>query len=276
MTPDSNFSSEPGPKLDPPQQEGAGSITAELIGCRGQYEQLEIGYHYQVHTYNEAHYHLAQEIFGLADPLREKDEWDEFISAPCWEGRKPPKGRDQTNAFRHAVRFVLQPNASRQTVSHWTIPLEVLRQDGVPQTEIAKALQDRGGFQQICRERARAKRQQRLDDSPNCVKLFKRPPAVLPASLRDAIIITGEDGKTRIEDSEHRRLLVLVLPPHLELNLEPGELHLSALFAEDDNSTLDVTGLSTEVPIALMHLRKHSGLDEAADERCSPRVIEHS
>jgi hypothetical protein len=247
------LSSEPGANIDASEQAGAASVTANLISCREEYEQLEIQHKYQVQIHNDAAYQLAQRIFAEADRLQEKDAWDEFVQTKRWEARKPPKKGDQCDAVRHVVRFMLPPKASRQTVSHWTIPLKALKEEGVPQMEIAKALRERGGFEGI-RNQARATPQQ-PEDNPNRVKLFKKPPSVLPRSLREAVIVTTEDGKTRIEDSKCRRLLVLVLPPHLELNLQPGELHLSAFFPEEDDSTLDVTGLNTEVPVDLIRLR---------------------
>jgi len=187
--------------------------------------------------------------------LKDTAAWQAFIDSPDWLDRKRPKRRDQGKALRHAVRFVLSPQASRQVRSYWTISLEQLIAEGIAETEIAATLRARGGFEAICKERARAKRRLPDDDRPIGVRLFKKPSPTLPNVLREAVIVAGEGGRTWIEDGKNRTLLFLTVPVSLLDRIQPGELHIRATVGKDDLSTLEVTGLELENPASLLQLR---------------------
>src|SRR5205823_9319236 len=113
------------------------------------------------------------------------------------------------------------------------IALDVLRDEGVPESQIAQALSERGGIQGICRGRARAKKQA-LSTGKAPTKLFKRPPAALPRILQDAIVLTDEDGHDRIEDGNQRAVLFLAVPKPLLSRIRPGELHICAVVGGND------------------------------------------
>lgn len=230
------------------------SISAGLLDCRKQYADLEIGRERELHTHNDRLYNLAARIFCLAAPLSDQVAWREFVDSSDWGDRKRPKSRDQAKALRHAVRFVLPCNASGQICSYWGIALEVLRDEGVPATQIHSALGERGGFQKICKATMRTRRPATTDKP---IKLFKRPPSALPPILRDAIVVTGEDGKNRIEDGQHRVLVFLAVPDRLMSRIQPGEVHISAVAGAEDAFVLDATGIDVEVPVTLIHLRKN-------------------
>lgn len=115
----------------------------------------------------------------------------------------------------------------------------------------------------MCKARARAKRRGPTNNNP--AKLFKRAPSALPQILRDAIVVAGVDGKNRIEDGQHRVLVVLAVPEHLVSAIRPGEIHVSAVVGADDVSVLDATGIGTEVPVSLIRLRKTPEDVDASD-----------
>ena len=230
------------------------SAAAGLLDCRNQYAELKIAREHDLHTHNDRLYSLAAEIFRRATALSDQAVWREFVASSEWQERKRPRQTDHGKAWGHAVRYVLPAGVSRQTLSHWTIPLETLRDEGIEATEIAREIKNRGGFQGICAARARPKR--RGQTSKSSRKLFKTPPSALPQILRDASAVTAEDGRVRIEDRQHRVLFFLAVPEHLMSAIRPGEIHISAVVGQDDLSVLDAIGIDIEVPVNLIHLRK--------------------
>lgn len=128
------------------------SVAAGLLDCRKQYAELEIARERELHTHNDRLYNLAPVIFRLATALSDQAAWREFVASPDWQERKRPRQSDHANAFRHAVRYVLPPGVSRQILSHWTRPLEVLRTKGFQRPRSRGKSRAGAGFRRCARQ----------------------------------------------------------------------------------------------------------------------------
>jgi hypothetical protein len=242
-------------KDDPELPNIDNAVLADLAACRREYEELQREYERGLQTQNEGKYRLGARIVGLSLRLQDEVAWQAFVGSPNWLKRKRPKLREQEKAVRHAVRFVLPPESSRQVRNYWTLSLEGLIAEGVAETEIAVTLRKRGGFEAICKARPRAKSIRSDDKRPNGVRLFKKPSRILPKVLQETIIVGQEGGQVWVEDGNNRTLLFLAMPSSFRARLQPGELYISATVGKDDLSSLEVTELELENPTSLLQLR---------------------
>jgi hypothetical protein len=213
--------------------------------------------------YTDGQYQLAERIVSSASLLRESpDGWARFIASPDWAGQKPPKRGQRADAIKHAVRFVLTEDASRQVRNYWKNALQELSDEGIDPQQIAATLSERHGFEAICKAKRQRNKTKLPTDCSGRVKLFRKPTTTIPPILRDAIIVTQEDGQIWLEDGAQRRLLILAVQPGLLGCIEPGELEFKAIVGEDDLSVLELTAVVVKHPAKDLHLRQNLAVPE--------------
>jgi len=230
----------------PPSED---ALLEDLGRFRCEYAELEGEQQERSAKHCAALYQLAARTVGWALLLRESTAaWARFIASPDWAERKPPKRNQQAHAIKHAVRFVLPHNVSRQVQSYWTIPLKALSDEGIEQEQIAQVLAERGGFEAICKALRKPK--------------LKHPAADIPPILRDAAVVKHADGQSWLEDGSQRRLFILAVEPGLLGRIEPGELSLKAILGETDLSVLELTGVTLNHPAKDLRLRQNPAVHE--------------
>jgi hypothetical protein len=240
----------------------ADAVLENLRGCRRDFTAMEGQQQERRAKYTDGRYKLAGRIAGSASQLRESpDAWALFIASPDWAGGKPPKRNQQSQAIRHAVRFMLPHDVSRQVRSYWTIPLQALSDEGIAEDQIAKVIAERGGLEAICKA-LRKPKVKPVVDGPERVKLFRKTAADIPQILRDAAVVKQADGKSWLEDGSQRRLLILAVQPGLLGSIVPGELELKAILGDTDRSVLELTSVTLNHPAKDFGLKKNSAVHQ--------------